>query len=155
MELQNKTFEKLLEMNVNILRKHKRKQFMWAVLWGSQWPSDRTNSDALISVAQSWPSGGWITYKKNGILLFKNNSTKTDITSSIYKMGAFGPTYVYVIIIQNNSCYNLINSCTIHDMYDCDYMTMKEINIIFVCLIIWSITDKLIKTYLCFPLTCL
>ena len=47
-------------------------------------------------------------------------------------------TNVYI----KNSSDNLINTFTIHEMCDCQCMILKEINIIFVSVIICSIVDN-------------
>lgn len=41
--------------------------------------------------------------------------------------------------IKNRSAYNLIYSLSIHKMHDCEYMTLKEMNIKLVSLMICSI----------------
>lgn len=48
--------------------------------------------------------------------------------------------------IKNRSAYNLIYSLSIHKMHDCEYMTLKEMNIKLVSLMICSIIVNMNNT---------
>ena len=48
--------------------------------------------------------------------------------------------------MKNSSSDNLTNSFTIHEMYGCECMTLKEMNIILVFLMICSFIDSIIDT---------
>ena len=53
---------------------------------------------------------------------------------------------VQINVYIKNSSDNLTKSFMIHEMYDYQYMKLKEINIIFVIMIFFSVADNFIIT---------
>ena len=100
------------------------------------------------------------------ISLFKYDQRKTEIPTSIYKMGGpsvdlclwsfllfiipFNFGYVHIINSNLKKCENISDNLTktfrIHEMYGCQCMILKGINIVLVSVIICSIVDSLINT---------
>ena len=106
------------------------------------------------------------------ISLFKYNQPTTEKPTSIYKMGGpnvnlsliffcfliipFNFGYLHIINSGSNKCIyknssdNLIKLLMIHEIYGCQWMILKKIKVLYICIYMWQFV-KLSATSSAYP----